>query len=232
MSLSLKNGASSNGPWNGIFFIHICLNLKPSKKSKPMKYIITCLIALVAFNASCQDDKLVAAGILPYTIINDTVYLLLGHDDDKPGWTDFGGGREIVGSLDNETRLETPQEIAVREFFEECRMVYGKVEIEENFRPEAFIGATNGIYRSYIVKLPYISREAIRKAMIPLDEKFAIFREKSDFYWITLDELKAVIRSGSKTLPNSPNKGILYKHFYNTLNVVLQDDKLDYLFEK
>ena len=197
-----------------------------------MRVVITCLIGLFALKASCQDDKLVAAGVLPYTVIDDTVYLLLGYDEDKPGWTDFGGGREMVGSLDNETRLETPQEIAVREFFEECRMVYGKEEIDSNFRPEAYIAATNGIYRSYVVNIPYKSRQEIRQAMIPLDDKFIIFREKSDFYWITLDELKSVIRSGSNRLPNSPNQGIIYKHFYNTLNVVLQDNQMDYLFVK
>lgn len=197
-----------------------------------MKALITCLIVFVGLRASGQDDKVVAAGVLPYTIIDAQVYLLLGYDDDKPGWTDFGGGREIVGSLNNETRLETPQEIAVREFFEECRMVYGKEQIDVKFRPDAYITATNGVYRSYVVNLPYKSREEIRKAMIPLDDKFEIFREKSDFYWISLDDLKTVIRSGSNKLPGSPNKGIIYKHFYNTLNVVLQDDQLDYLFEK
>lgn len=197
-----------------------------------MRVIITCLIGLLTLKVSGQDDKLVAAGVLPYTIIDDKVYLLLGYDEDKPGWTDFGGGREMVGSLDNETRLETPQEIAVREFFEECRMVYGKEQIDDNFRPEAYIAATNGIYRSYVVNIPYKSRHEIRQAMIPLGDKFAIFREKSDFYWITLDELKSVIRSGGNTLPNSPNQGVIYKHFYNTLNAVLQDDKMDDLFEK
>lgn len=197
-----------------------------------MKIITTFLVGLFVLKANAQDDKLVAAGVLPYTVIDDTVYLLLGYDNDKPGWTDFGGGREVVGSLDNETRLETPQEIAVREFFEECRMVYGKEEINEYFRPEAYIAATNGIYRSYVVKIPYKSRKELREAMIPLDDKFEIFQEKDDFYWITLDELKSVIRSGGNKLPNSPNQGLIYKHFYNTLNVVLQDDTLDYLFEK
>lgn len=197
-----------------------------------MKLIITCLIGFFAFKATAQDENLVAAGILPYTIINDTVFVLLGYDGDKPGWTDFGGGRELVGSLDNEKRLETPQEIAVREFFEECRMVYGKKEINLNFRPDAYITAANGVYRSYVVNIPYKSRNEIRQALIPLDDKFIIFREKTDFYWITLDELKSVIRSGSNRLPNSYNQGIIYKHFYNTLNTVLQDDELDYLFEK
>ncbi|MEP0986100.1 hypothetical protein [Ekhidna sp.] len=197
-----------------------------------MKTIIICLIGLLALESNGQDDKLVAAGVLPYTVIDDTVYLLLGYDEDKPGWTDFGGGREIVGSLNNETRLETPQEIAVREFFEECRMVYGKAEIDLKFRPQAYITAVNGVYRSYVVNLPYKSRDEIRQAMIPLDDKFIIFREKKDFYWISLDELKSVIRSGSNRLTNSPNQGIIYKHFYNTLNRVLQDDQMDYLFVK
>ncbi len=197
-----------------------------------MRSIIICITLLYAVRSIGQDDKLVAAGVLPYTIIDDQVYLLLGYDDDKPGWTDFGGGREMVGSLNNETRLETPQEIAVREFFEECRMVYGKEQIDVEFRPEAYITAANGVYRSYIVNLPYKSREEIRQAMIPLDDKFEIFREKSDFYWITLDELKSIIRAGSNRLSNSPNQGIIYKHFYNTLKVVLQDDQMDDLFVK
>lgn len=188
------------------------------------------LSGLLALNANGQDDKLVAAGVLPYTVIDDTVYLLLGYDEDKPGWTDFGGRREVVGSLDNEKRLETPREIAVREFFEECRMVYEKEEIDLNFRPEAYISAVNGVYRSYVVYIPYKSRQEIRQALIPVDDKFDIFNEKKDFYWITLDELKEVVRSGSKLLPNSPNQGIIYKHFYNTLNKVLQNDQVDYLF--
>ena len=197
-----------------------------------MKTIIILLSSLLVFKAIGQDEKLVAAGVLPYTIIDDTVYLLLGYDEDKPGWTDFGGSREMVGSLDDEQRLETPREIAVREFFEECRMVYEKEEINLNFRPEAYITAVNGIYRSYIVQLPYKPREEIRQALIPVDEKFEIFNEKKDFYWITLDELKTVIRAGSNRLPNSPNQGIIYKHFYNTLNMILQDDQMDSLFAK
>ncbi|WP_420316273.1 hypothetical protein [Ekhidna sp.] len=197
-----------------------------------MRIIITCIVGLIVWNANGQDDKLVAAGVLPFTVINDTVYLLLGYDADKPGWTDFGGGREMVGSLDDEKRLETPREIAVREFFEECRMVYGKEEIELYFRPDAYITAVNGVYRSYVVYFPYKSRQEIRQALIPVDEKFEIFNEKKDFYWISLNELKSVIRSGSNRLPNSPNREILYKHFYNTLNKVLQDDQVDYLFKK
>ncbi|WP_462251761.1 NUDIX hydrolase [Ekhidna sp.] len=197
-----------------------------------MKIIITCLLGLFALNANCQDENLVAAGVLPYTVINDTVYVLLGYDADKPGWTDFGGGREMVASLEDEQRLETPQEIAVREFFEECRMVYGREEIDLNFRPDAYIEAVNGVYRSYVVNIPYKSRQKIRQAMIPLDDKFIIFREKSDFYWIPLEELKSIIRSGGNSLPNSPNNGVIYKHFYNTLNKVLQDDQVDGLFLK
>ncbi|WP_424963494.1 hypothetical protein [Ekhidna sp.] len=197
-----------------------------------MKIIIILLSGLLAFSASGQDNQIIAAGILPYTIINDTVYVLLGYDEDKPGWTDFGGSREMVGTLDNDQRLETPQEIAVREFFEECRMVYEKEEINLNFRPEAYITAVNGVYRSYVVNIPYKSRQEIRQALIPVDEKFEIFNEKKDFYWITLNELKSVIRTGSNRLSNSPNQGIIYKHFYNTLNKILQDDQIDYLFVK
>ncbi|MEQ9008583.1 MAG: hypothetical protein RLP12_11910 [Ekhidna sp.] len=192
-----------------------------------MKIFFTCFIGLLAFNAISQDDKLVAAGVLPYTVMDDTVYLLLGYDEDKPGWTDFGGRRELVGTLDNDLRMETPQEIAIREFFEECRMVYEKEDINLNFRPEAYIEAVNGIYRSYVVNIPYKPREEIRQSLIPVDEKFEIFNEKADFYWISLDELKTVIRSGSNKLPNSPNQGVIYKHFYNTLNKVLQDDQVE-----
>ncbi|WP_425390562.1 hypothetical protein [Ekhidna sp.] len=195
-----------------------------------MKGIIAFLFGVLTLSGFSQDDKLVAAGVLPYTVKNDTVYLLLGYDADKPGWTDFGGSREMVGTLDNEQRLETPREIAVREFFEECRMVYEKEEINLNFRPEAYITAVNGVYRSYVVKIPYKPREEIRQALIPVNEKFDIFNEKKDFYWISLNELKSVIRSGEKSLSNSPNQGIIYKHFYNTLNKVLQDDELDYFF--
>ncbi len=197
-----------------------------------MKIFISCVLGLLALDASCQDENLVAAGVLPYTVINDTVYVLLGYDADKPGWTDFGGGREMVASLEDEQRLETPQEIAVREFFEECRMVYGREEIDLNFRPDAYIAAVNGVYRSYVVNIPYKSRQKIRQAMIPLDDKFIIFREKSDFYWIPLEELKSIIRAGGKSLPNSPNNGVIYKHFYNTLNKVLQDDQVDELFDR
>ena len=197
-----------------------------------MRILISCFVGLLFFSAKGQDDKVIAAGVLPYTVIDDTVYLLLGYDEDKPGWTDFGGRREIVGTLDNELRLETPQEIAVREFFEECRMVYEKEQINLNFRAEAYITAVNGIYRSYVVNIPFKSREEIRKALIPVDEKFDIFNEKSDFYWVTLNELKTLIRSRENTLPNSPNSGVIYKHFYNTLNKVLQDDQVDTLFIK
>lgn len=196
-----------------------------------MKHAITCFMLLLSLSVKSQDDKLVAAGVLPYTHIGDTVYLLLGYDNDKPGWTDFGGGREWVGTLGNEKRLETPKEIATREFFEECRMVYGREEINLNFNPEAYITSASGVYRSYVVKIPYKSRQEFRNALIPIDEKFAIFNEKSDFYWISLDELKTIIRSGGNSLFNSPNQGIIYIHFLETLNIVLQNDALDYLFK-
>ncbi|NQZ77739.1 MAG: hypothetical protein HRT61_16790 [Ekhidna sp.] len=197
-----------------------------------MKYFVLSLLLFSALSALAQDENLIAAGILPYTITNDTVYLLLGYDDDKPGWTDFGGGRELIGSLNNDERPETPREIAVREFFEECRMVYGKELINLRFRPEAYIDAVNGVYRSYLVNIPFKSRDEMREAMIPVDKRFKIFREKSDFFWISLYDLKSSIRSGSNRLEGSPNKGILYKHFYDTLKQALQDDSVDQLFVK
>lgn len=194
--------------------------------------ILTCLFALFTFTTTyAQEDKLIAAGVLPYTIFEDTVYLLLGYDADKPGWTDFGGGREFVSNVENETRLETPEEIAIREFFEECRMVYGREEIDLNFRENAYFTSANGVYRSYIVKIPYKPREEMREAMIPLGDAFVIFNEKKDFYWIKLSELKDLVRAGGTSLPDSPNQGVLYKDFLATLHLVFKDDALDKWFE-
>lgn len=197
-----------------------------------MKQLSFICLFLGSFVLTAQDEEqLIAAGVLPYTYLNDSVYLLLGYDADKPGWTDFGGMKEWVGNLDNEKRLETAEEIAIREFYEECRMVYGKEDITASMDPNAYITAASGVYRSYVVKIPYKSRAEIRGALIPVDDKFQIFNEKSDFYWISLAELKQIIRSGSNVLSNSPNQGIIYKHFYSTLKVVLQDDSIDEMFK-
>ena len=193
--------------------------------------LLTLLLLFPTLSVFAQDENIRASGILPYIITNDSVYILLGYDNDKPGWTDFGGGREWVTTLDEEKRLETPAEIAMREFFEECRKVYGTEEIRQNFDPDNYIPSANGVYRSYLVKMPYRSREEFRKAPIPADEKFAIFREKSDFYWITLSELKSIIRSGGNTLPGSPNGGVIFKYFYDTLVIVLKDDSIDEKFK-
>lgn len=178
-----------------------------------------------------QDDKVVAAGVLPYTVKNDSIFILLGYDDDKSGWTDFGGGREWVSNVDRTyKRLETPEEIAVREFYEECRKVYSAEEISSNFNPNRFIVADSKVYRSYVVKIPYKSREELRNALIPLNPSFSIFNEKTDYYWISLDELKAVILSGENQLPDSPNNGKFFSKFYDTLLREVKNQTIDTYF--
>uniref|UniRef100_A0A6C0LU79 Nudix hydrolase domain-containing protein n=1 Tax=viral metagenome TaxID=1070528 RepID=A0A6C0LU79_9ZZZZ len=61
------------------------------------------------------------SGIIPYTLINGTIYFLLQQIDNKTykkniGWNDFGGKRD--------TESETASEIAAREFSEETSCLF------------------------------------------------------------------------------------------------------------
>lgn len=70
--------------------------------------------------SSYDKRRCYSAGILPYTIRDNTIYYLLGRDWRDEGWSDFGGK---VEDKDSNNIIKT----AIREFYEEtmgCVMTY------------------------------------------------------------------------------------------------------------
>jgi 8-oxo-dGTP pyrophosphatase MutT (NUDIX family) len=136
----------------------------------------------------CQRDY-IAAGILPYTIRNGRIFLLLGEESRTEGtvWTDFIGTR-----VDKDC---TPVVTAAREFGEESRGTYPSEQTAEAIRSvnPTVIDAPRVYF--WILKVDDIPAREIEKGQT------GRYSEKSHYCWVDLADLLAGIDADTRRIP-------------------------------
>jgi hypothetical protein len=165
-----------------------------------------------------------SAGVLPYQIENNKVYICLGKDKDG-FWSDFGG------KCDPKDRYYTI-ETAAREFYEESYGAFLSLEgirehlsHEENFKvinSESLSGIRYFMFLLQIPKLEYSFSKfhCVYNYMKYINADYQ-YQEKVDLKWITLTELMYILDH-----PEQQQEIILKKVFRRTLlknrNILLE----------
>lgn len=172
----------------------IARRLKPGLEYTAIRIVRTFVVlfgVIVLFGVSaqgaeppkCSKDH-VAAGVLPYTIRNCEVWILLGHEPDRPFWTDFVGRRQ--------TEDCTPQETAAREFAEESRLAYPAGEtLPKILDSDAFV-VGGGRVHIWIIRVDWIDGAEI--AGYPEVDDF----EKDTYCWLRLREVLDAVDNGDE----------------------------------
>ena len=137
-----------------------------------------------------------SAGILPFSIKNNTIYFLLGKDIESR-WSDFGGRSE--GS--DRGRWDTT---ATREFYEESigsvmdiKTMMSRLQYRKNYIRIKGKTLNQSSYYMYVIRIPY--KETYRQNFLSTlnfikysQEKFdRKFMEKLDIQWVSLDTIYA-----------------------------------------
>lgn len=141
-----------------------------------------------AIEPPCRKDFL-AAGILPYTIRENRVFLLLGEESRTEGlvWTDFIGTRKDPDC--------DPAKTAAREFREETRDTYSEAETIEYVRdrPPLVIDPP-GVY-FWIMPVEDIAPLELRNG--PTGR----WSEKFTYCWVDLAGLLRAVDEGTRPIP-------------------------------
>lgn len=162
------------------FFNPPTSNLKPFEAKKPHMY---------------------SAGILPWQIENNQVYLCLGKDHDG-NWSDFGGKCE---PKDRGLTKET----ASREFYEETHGailslngIRNQLKHKKNFKLVNSESNSGIRYYMFIVQVPKVDHVQDRFQKVSEFLKYIEagyqYQEKTDIGWISLDTLLFIIDSHEK----------------------------------
>jgi hypothetical protein len=169
--------------------------------------------------------QIYSAGILPFYVKNNTIYLLLGKDQDGK-WSDFGGRSEGQ----DRGRWDTT---AVREFYEESvgsimdipTMLSRLQQHRKNYTK--LVGKTlNGSpYFMYFVKIPF--KETYRdnfhstlnfiQFTKSFDQKYI---EKTDIQWISLDTILMSLDEVNADIINYPLRKVFKKTFVENLESI------------
>lgn len=145
-----------------------------------------------------------SAGILPYQIENNKVYICLGQDRDG-NWSDFGG------KCEKKDRYNV-KETAAREFFEESYGAFLTLEAtlkhlsnETNFKvvnSESMSGIRYYMFLLQLPKSPHVIDRFHRVKdyvnYIFKDRDKYQYQEKVDIKWISLDTLISILDSTDK----------------------------------
>lgn len=164
-----------------------------------MHFIITMVENCICTTHFKHDNGKYSAGIMPYTIVNGTIYLLLGKDKYERSWADFGG--KVEKSDDNEIAAT-----AAREFDEETLgsivPYYHMIQKLRNMPVESIIKSTtlNGSpYYMYVIQIPYnpnyrIFFSKIVDYMCSLNNyRMKKSIEKCEIRWTSIHTIKASI---------------------------------------
>ena len=126
-----------------------------------------------------------AAGIIPYTFFNGTIYFLLGLERSNNKWSGFVGGSETG---------ETPQQTALREFHEETTMSFLKLNdyiIETLKLTLPVIEKTKTgkkVYLWFVRFPPELNQADFHKNQLKTNEP--TLKEKSDITWFSLAQIE------------------------------------------
>ena len=128
-----------------------------------------------------------AAGIVPYILINEKRYFLLGLEKSNNKWSGFVGSAE-----DNETVPQT----ALREFNEETACIFrdylddiGEKVLKTTAKYDTT--ATGRIVYIYFIELPEKGQDCIKNFIKDRDGLLEeCYHEKSILKWFTIDEIE------------------------------------------
>lgn len=139
-----------------------------------------------------MNKEIYSAGILPFYKKNDSIYFLLGKDNDNR-WSDFGGKVEAKDKFDKDIT-------AAREFWEESMgAIYDYDIIKKIIKyrkcPYIISKTISGHpYYMYLLKLDYSDNYRIRFIStknfinkLNIDRKYT---EKNDIRWISIENIE------------------------------------------
>jgi hypothetical protein len=142
--------------------------------------------------------NLYSAGILPYSIINNKIFFLLGQDNWRYSWSDFGGKCE---KTDNYNVFKT----ASREFYEEtCGVIMSQDQIYNALISETWYKIDSKTikgnpYIMFLYKLPYNTfyikdfKKKFKEIASNVNSANKKFLEKINLEWISCDELFSLL---------------------------------------
>lgn len=170
--------------------------------------------------------QLYSAGILPFYVKNNNVYILLGKDSEG-SWSDFGGRAEGQ----DQGRWDIT---AVREFYEESigsvmeiPIILSLIQNKKNCLRLKGKTLNKSPYFMYFVKIPFRDhyRENFKSTLKFInyakvfDKKF---NEKSDIQWVSLDTMCASLDKANKDIINYPLREVFKDTFENNLDSIKQ----------
>jgi len=168
--------------------------------------------------------QIYSAGILPFYVKNNTIYLLLGKDHEGK-WSDFGGRSEGQ----DRGRWEIT---AAREFYEESvgsimdiPTTLSRLQHRKNFSKIRGKTLNGSPYFMYFLKIPF--KETYRDNFIStltfiqfaknFDKKYI---EKTDIQWISLDTILASLDEENENIINYPLRKVFKNTFVDNIKEI------------
>lgn len=173
-----------------------------------------------------NTKQVYSAGILPFSVHENTVYLLLGKDNDGK-WSDFGGRSEGQ----DRGRFEIT---ACREFYEEsvgaiCDIPTILSRLQHAKHYIRLVGKTlnQSPYFMYFVKIPYMdsyrnqfhSTLSFIRFARNFDTKYI---EKTDIQWISFDTIMASLDECNEDTINYPLRKVFKKTFTENIDPIYE----------
>lgn len=155
------------------------INLIKSATTKPEDYFVHDS-KIVTLGSIADSWSLQGAGILPFTIIDGTIYLCLGRSIHDNQLTWFSGTRDRTTDVD---WIATAQ----REFAEETYNIFGTIQLDKKMY-------CIHNFREVMVIVPFKSPDIIDKTISEF-RKHVLAQEIIDLVWISTTELDRLINN-------------------------------------
>jgi 8-oxo-dGTP pyrophosphatase MutT (NUDIX family) len=126
-----------------------------------------------------------AAGVLLIAYENGSSLVFLGKDRYRPWYEMLAGSRDVVPVGNNESRLETAYETALRECIEESRGYLKSEYLLSISNPAEFI--RDGSFVFFRAGAKMFSVDDVRRMQIPADIDASPFREMVDYAWVSAE---------------------------------------------
>ena len=169
--------------------------------------------------------QIYSAGILPFSIKNNTIYFLLGTDPENK-WSDFGGRCEVS----DKGRWDST---ATREFYEESigsvmdiPTMLVRLQHKKNFIRVRGKTLNGSAYFMYCVKIPYKEsyRETFNSILTFLDYSKGFdkkYFEKTDIQWVSLETIYASLENNNNnSVINFPLRKVFRKTLLDNLSII------------
>jgi hypothetical protein len=176
---------------------------------------------------SCNktNRQVYSAGVLPFYVRNNTVYLLLGKDQDGK-WSDFGGRSEGQ----DKGRWDMT---AAREFYEESvgsimdiPNMLSRLQYHKNYLRIHSKTLNGSPYFMYFVRIPF--KETYRDnfhstlSFIQFTRSFdKKYIEKTDIQWISLETIQASLDDINTDTINYPLRKVFKKTFVDNFELIV-----------